>query len=77
MGDDKGYFRELKRTRKKQGNKKRRRFTKAQIDNEDFDDNFDFGYDESASLNGRDGTNSKKKLNRRSRKPSQSDPDPN
>lgn len=67
--DDRNFYRDLKKSRKRTGNRKRRRFFKEQIDSDDFDEKFDFGYNESASLNGRDGLNSKKKLNRRKRTP--------
>ena len=67
--DDRNFYRDLKKSRKRTGNRKRRRFFKEQIDSDDFEEKFDFGYNESASLNGRDGLNSKKKLNRRKRTP--------
>jgi hypothetical protein len=67
--DDRYFYRNLKKGRKRTGNKKRRRFFKDQLESGDFTEKYDFGHDESASLNGRDAENSKKKLNRRKRTP--------
>lgn len=49
--DDKKYYRELKRTLKKTGNRKLRRFLK---DTDNTVDDFDYEGDKSAALNGRD-----------------------
>lgn len=59
--DDKRFYRELKRTIKKTGNKKARKFYKKQL--EDDPENvecYDYGYDQSSALNGRDGKNRKR-----------------
>jgi hypothetical protein len=60
--DDKRFYRELKRQVKKAGNKARRKHFKDQLDEDptDIDNDFDFGYNQSSALNGRDGKNRKK-----------------
>lgn len=60
MADDKKFYRELKKVIKKTGNRKRRRYLKDHLDPE-ADQEFDFGYDESSALNGRDGRRRRKK----------------
>lgn len=50
--DDKRFYRSLKKHVKKVGNRKRRRYRK---DLDTHPNDFDFGSDHSAALNGRDG----------------------
>lgn len=61
--DDKRFYRNLKKAIKKTGNKKARQFFKKGLEDHPEEaqwDEFDYGHDESATLNGRDGRNRKK-----------------
>lgn len=56
--DDKKFIRNLKKQVKKTGNRKLRKLCK---DVEANPDDFDYGWEKSANMNGRDGKNRKKK----------------
>jgi hypothetical protein len=61
--DDKRFYRDLKRQIKKTGNKKARSFFKKQLDDNPEEAQwaeYDYGHDQSSSLNGRDGVNRKR-----------------
>lgn len=60
--DDKRYYRNLKKQIKETGKKKARLHYKKQLENNPEDapfDEYDYGHDESSSMNGRDGKNRK------------------
>ncbi len=62
--DDKRFYRQLKKTIKKVGNKKARASLKKKLDENPEEaqfDEVDYGHDQSSALNGRDGKNRKKK----------------
>jgi hypothetical protein len=64
MSDDKRFYRNLKKEIKKTGNKKARLFFKKCLEEHPEEaqwDEYDYGYDESSALNGRDGKNRKQK----------------
>jgi len=62
--DDKRFYRQLKKLVKKTGKKKERTFLKKQLQDHPEEaqwDKYDYGHDQSAALNGRDGKNRKHK----------------
>ncbi|MHB1426518.1 MAG: hypothetical protein ACYC3I_25435 [Gemmataceae bacterium] len=64
MDHDKRKFRELKRELKRSGNRKRRRHLQRELGNNPEDaahDDFDFGRDSSAGLNGNDRDSTRRK----------------
>lgn len=70
--DDKRFYRELKRTIKKTGNKKARKFYKKQLeDDPESVECYDYGHDQSSALNGRDGKNRKRNRLKRGELPNE------
>lgn len=66
MKDDKKFLRERKKQMKRTGNRKRRQYLKQQLTDPDpatDDKGFEFGYDRSEILNGKDKDSTRKRKN--------------